>query len=289
MHCKSCRICAERNGPSRKQRGMMVLDQPGYPMERVAMDIIGPLPNTSDGNRYILVVVDYFTKWLEAYAIPNQEVRTIAQKLVDEWICRYGAMQRLHTDQGRNFESAVFKEIIDILGIKKTRTTPYHPQSDGLVERMNRTLKDILSTLVNERQDNWDRWLNFLMFGREARIPVDLMTPKPPQEVQPTTSEYAEKLKKRFKRTYELTRANTKKASERYKDYYDAKAEDKTYNVGDKVWLHVPFVKKGKNVKLSQPWQGPYTIVKKNSDVVYRIEKDANKRKRLYSGPLQSP
>jgi hypothetical protein len=166
---------------------------------------------------------------------------------------------------------------------------------------MNRTLKDILSKLVNERQDDWDRWSpqallayrstvqssagfspHFLMFGREARIPVNLMIPEPPQEeVQPTTSEYAEKLKKRFERTYELTRANTKKASKRYKDYYDANAEDKTYNVGDEVWLHIPFVKKGKNVKLSRPWQEPYTIVKKISDVVYRIEKDANKRKRL--------
>ena len=279
MHCKNCQICAERNGPSRKRRGMMVLDQPGYPMERVAMDISGPLPKTPDGNRYILVVVDYFTKWPEAYAIPNQEARIIAQQLVDEWICRYGVMQRLHTDQGRNFESAVFKEIIDILGIKKTRTTPYHPQSDGLVERMNRTLKDILSKLVNERQDDWDRCLpqallayrstvqtstrfspHFLMFGRETRIPVDLMTPEPPQaEVPLTTSEYAEKLRKRFERTY-------------------AKAKDTTYNVGDRVWLYVPFVKKRKNLKLSRPWRGPYTIVKKISDVVYRIEQNANKR-----------
>ena len=201
-------------------------------------------------------------------------------------------------DQGRNFESAVFKEIIDILGIKKTQTTPYHPQSDGLVERMNQTLKDVLSKLVNERQDDWDRCLpqallvyrstvqnstgfspHFSMFGRETIIPVDLMTPEPPQEEVPlTTSEYAEKLKKRLKRTYELTKVNRRKASERYKDYYDVKEKDTTYNVGDKVWLHVPFVKKGKNLKLSQPWQGPYTIVKKISDVVYRIEKNANKR-----------
>ncbi|CAB4036440.1 Hypothetical predicted protein [Paramuricea clavata] len=91
------------------------------------------------------------------------------------------------------------------------------------------------------------------MFGRETRIPVDLMTPESPQaEVQLTTSEYAEKLRKRFERTYELTRVNTKKSSERYKDYYDAKAKDTTYNVGEKYGY-----------------------------VVYRIEKNANKRNRL--------
>ena len=135
--------CAERNDPPKKSRSPLIVEQSGYPMERVAIDIIGPLPKTNNGNRYILVAVDYFTRWPEAYAIPNQEARTIAQTLVDEWVCRYGVMQRLHTDQGRNFESDVFKEITNILGIKKTRTTPYHPQSDGMVERMNRTLKNI--------------------------------------------------------------------------------------------------------------------------------------------------
>ncbi|CAB4025470.1 Retrovirus-related Pol poly from transposon [Paramuricea clavata] len=104
-------------------------------------------------------------------------------------------MQRLHTDQGRNFESAVFKKITDILGIKKTRTTPYHPQCDGVVERMNRTLKDILSKLVNERQallayrstvqTSTGFSPHFLMFGRETKIPVDLMTPDPPQAEVP--------------------------------------------------------------------------------------------------------
>ena len=103
-------------------------------------------------------------------------------------------MQRLHTDQGRNFESDVFKEITKILGIKKTRTTPYHPPSDGMVERMNRTLRNILSKLVNERKDDWGMWLpqallsyrstvhsltgfspHSLMFGRETRLPIDLV------------------------------------------------------------------------------------------------------------------
>ena len=300
IHCKNCRKCAERNDPPKKSRSPLIVEQSGYPMERVAIDIIGPLPKTNNGNRYILVAVDYFTRWPEAYAIPNQEARTIAQKLVDEWVCRYGVMQRLHTDQGRNFESDVFKEITDILGIKKTRTTPYHPQSDGMVERMNRTLKSILSKLVNERQDDWDMWLpqallsyrstvhsstgfspHLLMFGRETRLPIDLVAPTITEEAQGTRSEFVESMKKRFERTYELTRGNTQKACNRYKDYYDAKAKEATYKVGDKVWLHVPVVKKGKNLKLSRPWQGPYTVVKRLSDVVYRIELVSNKRKRL--------
>ena len=118
-------------------------------------------------------------------------------------------MQRLPTDQRRNFESDVFKEITNILRIKKTRTTPYYPQSDGMVELMNRTLKNILSKLVNERQDDWDMWLpqallscrstvhsstvfspHLLMFGRETRLTIDLVAPTITEEAQGTSAEY---------------------------------------------------------------------------------------------------
>ena len=101
-------------------------------MERVALDVIGPLPRTDRGNRFILVISDYFTRWAEAYPIPDHKAQMVAGKLVDEWISRYGIMQTLHSDQGRDFESDVFQSVVKLLGIHKTRTTPYHPESDGL-------------------------------------------------------------------------------------------------------------------------------------------------------------
>ena len=91
-----------------------------------------------------MVVTDYFTRWVEAYSLPNQEAATVARVLVNEWICRYGAPDTIHSDQGKNFDSQLFKETCQLLGIHKTRTTPYHPQSDGLVERFNQTLKTLL-------------------------------------------------------------------------------------------------------------------------------------------------
>lgn len=109
IHCKNCRKCAERNGPFKKSRGHSVVEQSGYPMERVAVDIIGPLPNTTNENRYILVAVNYFTRWPEAYAIPNQEARTISQK-VDKWVWDTVSCMRLHTDQG---------EILKVICLKK--------------------------------------------------------------------------------------------------------------------------------------------------------------------------
>jgi len=124
-------------------------------MQRVALDILGPLPETDRLNKYVLVVGDYFTKWTEAFPQPNMEAETVARCLV-EFICRMGVPKYLHTDQGRNFESNLVKELCHLLGITKTRTTPYHPQSDGMVERFNRTLLNMLSISVQENDTDWD-------------------------------------------------------------------------------------------------------------------------------------
>ena len=94
------------------------------------------------------MVSDYFTKWVEAYALPDQTAQTVADVLVRDFICRFGAPTYLHSDQGKNFESHLLKEVCQLLGIKKTRTTAYHPQCDGQVERFNRTLLQMLTGLI---------------------------------------------------------------------------------------------------------------------------------------------
>ena len=116
----------------------------GMPVEKVVLDIMGPLPRCKRGNRYLLVLSDYFTKWVEAYAMPNQEAITVARKFVEEFVCRFGVPLSVHTDQGRKFESVLFQELCDMLDIDKSRTTPFHPQSYGLVERMNQTQENML-------------------------------------------------------------------------------------------------------------------------------------------------
>ena len=106
---------------------------------------LGPLPQSERGSKYILVIGDYFNKWLEAFAIPNMEAVTVAEAFVFQFVSRFGVPDFLHTDQGRNFESALLKAVCTLLGVSKTRISPYDPKSDGLIERFNRTLLSLLS------------------------------------------------------------------------------------------------------------------------------------------------
>ena len=155
-YIKQCALCGSGKRPKHQRKAYLKQYQVGAPLERIAIDILGPLPVSYNGNKYIIIVVDYFTKWAEAYAIPNQEAVTVGTKLVHEFSARFGIVRQIHTDQGRNFESKLFKQICNLLDIDKTRTSAFHPQSDGLVERFNRTLENMLSLYVADNQRDWD-------------------------------------------------------------------------------------------------------------------------------------
>ena len=191
--CAECEMCS-RVKPGVRHRAKLTQVPVGAPLDRVAIDILGELPLTDQGNRYVLVLSDYFTKWTEAYPIPDQTAQTVADTIVTKFVSRFGVPRQLHSDQGRNFESALFAEMCKLLGVTKTRTTPYRPQSDGQVERFNRTLLQMLRTLVREAQDDWDDLLpyvtmayrstvhestgcspNLLMLEREINLPLDVV------------------------------------------------------------------------------------------------------------------
>ena len=120
----------------------------GAPMERIAIDVMGPLPPTDRDNKYILVISDYFAKWTESYPMPNQEAETVPNVVVREFISRFGVPRQLHTDHGRNFESQLFLELCSIMEIDRTRTTSVRPQSDGMVKRFNRTMRPCFLNLL---------------------------------------------------------------------------------------------------------------------------------------------
>lgn len=140
----------------------MVLYQVGAPWERVAADVAGPFPVTRHGNKYILVIQDYFTKWVEVCAMPDQTAKTVATRLVDQVYVRYGCPRLLHTDRGTNFTSAVVSQVSRLFGVTRTLTTAYHPRGDGMVKRHNRALEGMLSLWTNTYQDDWDEHLPLL-------------------------------------------------------------------------------------------------------------------------------
>ncbi|RXN05567.1 Retrovirus-related Pol poly from transposon [Labeo rohita] len=292
LHVHCCDVCTAQKGPSRRSHAPLQQYLVGAPMERIGVDILGPFPITEAGNRFVLVAMDYFTKWPEAYAVPDQSASTSAQRLVDEMFTRFGVPDELHSDQGRNFESRLFSEVCQRLGVKKTRTTPLHPQSDGLVERFNRTLATQLAILTSQHQRDWDQHLPLvlwayrtavqessqctpaaLMFGRELRTPVDLVfgSPPEPEIAGGPELDYFRRLKERLSTVHQLAREALEEAGARQKRAYDTRAHGPTLGPGDKVWVFCPQRKRGLSPKLTHHWQGPGEILDQISEVVFRV------------------
>ena len=140
----------------------------------MALEIIWPLPKTDCGNRYILTVVDNFTKHMKAYALADQEAATVARVFLNDFVFRHGVLYVLHTDQGANFESNLFYEHCQMVNIKTTQTTPHHLQFDGHVERMNRPIINLLKFNVQDATNNWD--LNIGLTLRAYRSAVQAST-----------------------------------------------------------------------------------------------------------------
>ena len=247
---------------------------------------------------------DYFTKWIESYPIPNEQAETCARKITLEWISRQGCPETLHSDQGRNFESNVMAEVCKLLGMEKTRTTPLNPKSDGLIERFNRTMTDMVAALIDpdNNQRDWDEVLlyammayrssvqestgetpNVMTYGEEIMLPIDLFgVSSDPEQDQELKTDFAKETRHRLRNAHNRARVVLQSASRRQKRNYDRKATDKFYMVGSFVWLHNEVRKKGRCQKLEFKWHGgPYLVTSKLSDVVYRIQRSKQSRPKV--------
>lgn len=188
------RDISEKKNPSRKKRHFMKSYVSGGRFERIAADLAGPFPKSGNGNMYILVVADYFSKYTEIYRLPNMEAETIADAVFRGWTKRYGCPYEIHTDQGSQFESQLFSQLCEILCISKTRTTAFHPRSDGMVERLNRTIKEMILKYVKLPQTNLDKYIDAIsmayntsvhettgltpyrmLFGCEMTVPISVL------------------------------------------------------------------------------------------------------------------
>ena len=266
------------------------------PMDKIACDIMGPLPETERKNIYILVVSDYYTKYVEAYALPDQTAQTVADCLVTEWICRFGVPLQILSDQGRNFESGLFQEVCKLLDMKKIRTSRYRPQTDGLVERYNRALKSMLKSFCQVEKSDWDHHLpyvmmayratiqestkctpNLLMFGRETRLPVDIVYGATNTEMWPSCPiDYVEWVRQSMSNAFGKVKESVKANALRQKRAYDRNSAMRTFKVGEWVWVyHLPSDKQ----KFGQGWKGPFLVVDKIGDLNYRVQEHKLSRK----------
>ena len=293
--CQRCRPCQFRNLRAGKKRSRLHQEPVGSPWERIAMDILSIPTESERGNTCILVVADYFSKWTEAFALPDHQALTVADVLVTEMFMRFGVPRVIHSDQGREFQSELMKGLSSLLGARKTQTAPYHPQSDGLVERMNRTVISMLSKICDSDHENWDDHLPYVMcayrstvnestgcspnsviFGREITMPVDLMYTSPTD--QPGYNcpvEYVEWVQQALNKNYELARISMQRSALRQKQYYDQRAQSREFKVGDWVLRLYPPLSQD---KLNYKFIGPFLITTQLGEVTFLVQKEEGSR-----------
>lgn len=255
------------------------------PLDIVAMDFT-QLEKASDGRENVLVVTDVFSKFTIAVPTRDQKAKTVAQILVKEWFHKFGIPKRLHSDQGRNFESSIIRQLCSMYGIKKSRTTPYHPAGNGQVERFNRTMHNLLRTLPPEQKRKWPEHLPqlvyvynctphastgitpyFMLFGREPTLPLDQILGNPCSTEQDDWLAYH---KKRLEEAMNIANANLQKNAERRRDRYNQMAKEAPIEIGTNVLLksHPP----GRN-KIQDCWSPiTYKVIDRLQDNVYLIQ-----------------
>ena len=276
------------------------------PMELVCIDYLS-LEASKGGVENILVITDHFTRYAQAIPTRNQTAKTTARLLFDHFFVHYGFPQRIHSDQGRNFESRVIKELCRVAGIRKSRTTPYHPMGNGMVERFNRSLLGMLGTLTAEQKLNWKSHVAplvhaynamkhestgfapfFLMFGRQPRLPVDV-TLGLQDEAPPQRGPYIQTLQDRLQQAYQIAQDRADKARDRQKQQYDVRVRDAVLHVGDRVLVRTVGLK-GKQ-KLADKWEDEIYVVRTqpNADIpvfVVQREDGSGKRRTLHRNLL---
>uniref|UniRef100_A0A671VB87 Gypsy retrotransposon integrase-like protein 1 n=1 Tax=Sparus aurata TaxID=8175 RepID=A0A671VB87_SPAAU len=274
--CERCQVAKDSGPPVRSFMGHLLASEPN---EILAMDFT-MLEPTHNGLENVLVLTDVFSKYTLAIPTRDQRASTVAQTLVTEWFSKFGVPARIHSDQGRNFESALIRQLCGLYNIEKSRTTPYHPAGNGQCERFNRTLHDLLRTLPPSRKRDRHSCLPqilyaynttphqstgespfFLMFGREARLPVDFLLGRVQDPVDGTVNDWVREHQTRLHVAFDGVRGRLKEAAQRRKENHDQSVRSEPLVVGQSVILK------------EFGWKGRHKIQDKWNPVVHRVIK----------------
>jgi len=291
-YVQSCRSCQSRKRPLKPIGGPMQPLTADNPFERVGVDLLGPLPKTKDGNKYIIVAVDYFTKWAITRALPKATTVHVVDFFIKEIFLQHGAPLQLISDRGKCLKNNFTKELFAALQVERGLCSPYRPQTNGLVERLNHTLAMMLSMYVRPQHDDWDKSLHyvtfayntaqqssigcspfFALYGREPLLPLDLTLglEKKQRDQRLSHEEAVDKLLQDLQEARSWVRAHTPQVHARQKARHDARHAAANYAIGDLVMLYTPFRKVGRATKLLHRYTGPYRVLRKMSEVTVKI------------------
>ncbi len=273
-HCDKCQLM--KKGKMAPEL-LSPLPQCTEPNQRVHADLFGPL-KTSDGDKkFILCITDAFTKYVELVVLPNKEALTVATGILNRWICRFGLPLELITDQGKEFTNKMAEHLFNLLNIRHTTTSSYHPQCNSQAEVCNKTIAKYLAAFVDESTLDWEIYVPALMFayntsyhrsikatpfsvtyGLEARLPA-FFVPDLRRLHDPANQEGD--FSSRLHAARELAVAHNLAATDQQKEYFDRKATQHEYHEGQFVLLD-DFNFLNKNHKLAPKFSGPFKILR---------------------------
>ena len=283
--CPTCRVHISR--PAKVEMGDMPIAQ--SPGQIIGMDLIGPLMESHQGHSYLMVVIDHFSGWVEAYPLQNKSNEAVWERFRNDYLPRHGACRVLITDQGAEFKGKEWEEFLRGNRIEHRRTSPYHPQSNGKTERTNRTIKEMIRKLINGERSNWEDKLGpalwairsntsmttgfspfFLHHARPPRVPVsDMLNNDSDYSFENRLALQSEVFKEAAHATADSRKYNKNRLQEQ--------ANAKEIKVGDHVLL-----KANEPLSLTAKWDYGYVVSKVNGLVLDLIHPESGARLKVH-------
>lgn len=299
-HVRGCQRCVVSKTIEPEGRAPLVSVSSSRPLELVCIDFWSA-EASHNKSVDVLVITDHFTGWAQAFPCKDQSAKQVARLLWDRYFCVFGFPERIHSDQGANFESQLISELLRVSGVKKTHTTPYHPMGNGSVERFNRTLGGMIRALPPDSKVDWPRRLQtltfmynctahettgfapfYLMFGRTPRLPVDILFRSVLSDPAVTCYDrYVVSLREDVKEAMVIARTRATQEKRRHSQLYNRRVKGSRIEVGDRV-LVANKKERGKK-KVADRWESTvYTVIDVNHDThTFKIRDSVSGRERV--------
>lgn len=289
QYVRTCRDCQRRKAPPGQPAGLLQPVQvPSLPFQQVGMDLLGPFPTSTTGNKWIIVATDYLTRYAETKALARATALDVAQFFLTRIVLRHGAPTVLITDRGTAFTAQLLQAVLNLSGTSHRKASSYHPQTNGLTERLNKTIADMLSMYVDVEHKAWDAVLPYVTFAyNTAKQETTQMTPfsllygRAPSTMldamlMPNVFDDQDTPVHEFVRRAEDARALARHRIQQHQlcnaARYNLRHRHAAFAPGDRVWVWTPVRRRGLSEKLMRRYFGPYTVLRQLSDVTYEVE-----------------